>query len=107
MELYFLVESFSSCVEWVVALALIGVGAAPVRRANATAGYLTIGAGAVWLFAACCSYAPSLYYRFGTGSTDLDGLFWGTLFFSAIGVIAILGAAVVLARALQTEGGAR
>ncbi|MBZ0115521.1 MAG: hypothetical protein IT378_13930 [Sandaracinaceae bacterium] len=109
METSFLVESSASCIEWVVALALVAVGATAVRKAEPRAGYLVIATGALWLLSSCCSYIPTLRWQLAPSEPGiLDTLIpWVAFLFSAAGVLGVLGAAVVMARAITATGGAR
>lgn len=108
MELPFILNATSSCMDWILALVLIAVGAMPVRKAEPRAGLLVIGAGALWLVSSCCGFIPDLRWQLthpepGVLEATIIPLF--TLLLYAVGLAALIAAAVVMARALTALGG--
>jgi hypothetical protein len=66
MEDYMLIQAGFACMQVLIAIALIAVGAVVVRPADQRAGFLTIGIGALLFVSACCATTPSMMMRFGS-----------------------------------------
>ena len=61
----------SSCFSFLLAIALIGVGAAFIRKARPTSGYLFVAAGALELLMRCCRFGADPERLLGS-SLDYD-----------------------------------
>ncbi len=102
-----LLQGSTTCIEWLVALVLIVVGAIPIRKAEARAGYLVIGTGMLWLMSTCCGLLPTLRWQISPGEPGiLEAVVpWFSFLLEIAGLGALIAAAVVMARALIALGG--
>ncbi|MBW2461049.1 MAG: hypothetical protein JRH11_05350 [Deltaproteobacteria bacterium] len=88
------------CIGFLLAVALIGVGAAVIRPANAKAGYLFIAAGAIELLTRCCTSGLSPDNLLQTGQVDYDVIGPMIMFTRVAGTFEALVIGILLAVAL-------
>ncbi len=104
-----LFESVGSCIDWIIALAVLGVGAVSVRKAEPRAGYLVIATGVCWLFSTCCAMVPTVQMQ--VLHSDPGVLFTLSnvlsVLLEAAGLATLGAAGVVMARSIVALGGAK
>jgi hypothetical protein len=107
MESGFMIQSVGSCVDWLIALAVIGAGAVAVRKAEPRAGYLVLATGVIWLLSTCCAIVPDVQMRVLHSPPGVLLMLcnWLSVLLYAAGLAALAGAAVVMARSLIALGG--